>query len=366
MDAQRLGLADTVGVVRKRIEQIRERKEAIGEQNTKAALIDPVLAALGWDLQDIDEVRREYRRKSQDCPVDYALFLNRSECLLIEAKSLEKDLNDRKWISQNLGYATVAGVRWCVLTNGDEYRIYNSHETVDADEKLFRSVRLSDTTQPKLLIDTLRLLSKEQMRGRLLDELWEAEFVDRNVRVALEGLFGEENPSLVRLVAKHANRTPTEVRASLKRAKIRIDFPVVSPALPPAGASGNTSQRHSNRRREAGKKAWATMVAMSEAKLTDLIAAGMVRPPLKLEREYKGVHLEAVVERDGKVRCDGQSYDSLSTAAGMARKSVIGAPPDRPYPQTNGWTFWLYRDDATSELKEIDQLRRSFLTQQPR
>jgi hypothetical protein len=29
-------------------------------------------------------------------PVDYALFLNRTECLLIEAKSLEKDLGDRK------------------------------------------------------------------------------------------------------------------------------------------------------------------------------------------------------------------------------------------------------------------------------
>jgi predicted type IV restriction endonuclease len=62
-------------------------------------LIDTILIALGWDLQEIDEVRREYRRKPQDNPADYALFLNRTECLFIEAKSLEKDLNDRKWIS---------------------------------------------------------------------------------------------------------------------------------------------------------------------------------------------------------------------------------------------------------------------------
>jgi type I site-specific restriction endonuclease len=123
----RLGLANAIDVVRKRIQQIRDRKEIIGEQNTKAALIDPLLVALGWDLQEIDEIRREYRRKPQDNPVDYALFLNRTESLFIEAKSLEKDLNDRKWISQNLSYATVVGVRWCVLTNGDEYRIYNSH-----------------------------------------------------------------------------------------------------------------------------------------------------------------------------------------------------------------------------------------------
>jgi len=30
-----------------------------------------------------------------------------------------------------------------VLTNGDEYRIYNSHATVPVEEKLFRSVRVT-------------------------------------------------------------------------------------------------------------------------------------------------------------------------------------------------------------------------------
>jgi hypothetical protein len=144
-DLQQPILLETLATVRKRIQQIRDRKQIVGEQNTKAALIDPILIALGWDLQEIDEVRYEYRRKPQDNPVDYALFLSRTECLFIEAKSLEKDLNDRKWISQNLSYATVVGVRWCALTNGDEYRIYNSHAAVDVEQKLFRSVRVSDT-----------------------------------------------------------------------------------------------------------------------------------------------------------------------------------------------------------------------------
>jgi hypothetical protein len=38
-----------VEVIRKRIQQIRDRKELIGEQNTKAALIDPLLSAMGWE-----------------------------------------------------------------------------------------------------------------------------------------------------------------------------------------------------------------------------------------------------------------------------------------------------------------------------
>lgn len=118
MDPAIAKVAAAVEVIRKRIQQVRDRKELIGEQNTKAALIDPLLMAMGWELQEIDKVRREYRRKPQDNPVDYTIFLNRIACLLIEAKSLEKDLGDRKWISQNISYAAVLGVLFGVTSLG--------------------------------------------------------------------------------------------------------------------------------------------------------------------------------------------------------------------------------------------------------
>jgi hypothetical protein len=63
-----------VEMIRKRIQQVRDRKELIGEQNTKAALIDPLVMAMGRELQEIDEVRREYRRKPQDNPLDYTFI----------------------------------------------------------------------------------------------------------------------------------------------------------------------------------------------------------------------------------------------------------------------------------------------------
>lgn len=40
----------------------------ICEQNTKATLIEPVAAALGWNLFDPDEVNREHRLRSSDNP----------------------------------------------------------------------------------------------------------------------------------------------------------------------------------------------------------------------------------------------------------------------------------------------------------
>jgi len=357
-------LLETLTTVRRRIQQIRDRKEMIGEENTKATLIEPVLDALGWNLQEIEEVRREYKRKPQDNPVDYALFLNRTECLLVEAKSLEKDLGDRKWVLQNLAYAMAVGVCWCVLTNGDEYRIYNSHAEVDADQKLFRTVRVSDS-DPKLLTDTLLLLGRDMMRGSMLDELWKAHFVDRNVRLALESLLAAPDRGLERLIRKKARAlNAADIRSSLKRAKIKIDFPAPSVAidrekLAPMQDAGR-KKKVGTSRHEAGKKAAATARAMADATLESLIAFGLIKAPFELERAYKGAHLKAVVEQNGKVMFAGESYDSLSTAGGMARKQVIGAPPDRPYPQTNGWTFWQYRDDK-GDLHELQVLRKSYL-----
>src|SRR5215211_6803014 len=228
-NSTRQSLTSVLPKLRKRIEKIQIRNENIGEQNTKAALIDPLLAALGWDVEDIDEVSREYRRKTQDNPVDYALFMLRSPRLFVEAKGLHKDLSDRKWISQILGYATVVGVEWCVLTNGDEYRLYNAHAPVDVEQKLFRVVRISESNEETYTRETLELLSKEKMGDNLLNVLWKSHFIDRHVSRTLGELLQNDDASLIRQIRKRTPElTPAEIRESLKRADMRIDFPVVS------------------------------------------------------------------------------------------------------------------------------------------
>ena len=164
-------LGEKIAGLRSRIARLRKRGEPIGEEDTKRVFITPLLEALGWDIQDLEEVRNEYRHRPQDNPVDYALFMLRTPCLFIEAKPLTAGLDDRKWVSQTIGYAATVGVEWCVLTNGDEYRIYNAHAAVEADEKLFRIVRLADDAAHALTIGTLDLLSKDRMGEKRLNVL---------------------------------------------------------------------------------------------------------------------------------------------------------------------------------------------------
>jgi hypothetical protein len=343
--------------VRERI--ARHQRENIGEQDTKAALIVPILRALGWDVEDLEDVKLEYRRRPADNPVDYALFLLRSPRLFIEAKSLGAHLDDGKWASQILAYATVAGVEWVALTDGNVWRIYNSHAAVPVEQKLFRVVRVADPdTHPE---QTLQLLAKAQMADHLIDVLWKSDFVDRQVREALVRLFGPEpDPALVRLLrARAAALSPADVRSSLGRLRTTFDFPVArvpAPAVTPA-ASPRTSPPTASPAPDTTAAKMGDGTPWRRVSLSQLIDAGLVRVPLDLERHYKGAKLTARIEGASRVVIAGQPCESVSLAGGIARKSIVGSPPGRGYPQTNGWTFWQYRR-ADGTMGFLDELRR--------
>jgi hypothetical protein len=88
-----------------------------------------------------------------------------------------------------------------------------------------------------------------------------------------------------------------------------------------------------------------------------LIEAGLVRPPFDIERRYLGVVLRARIVSADRIVVGGTEFDSLSTAGGVARKSVPGSPTRLPHPQTNGWTFWEFHG-ADGERRQLDSLRR--------
>jgi Restriction Enzyme Adenine Methylase Associated len=325
-------------------------------------LIVPILRALGWDVEDLEEVKLEYRRRPSDNPVDFALFLLRTPRLFIEAKSLGAHLDDGKWASQILAYATVAGVEWVALTDGNDWRIYNSHAPVPVEQKLFRVVRVAD---PETHAErTLKLLAKAQMADHLIDVLWKSDFVDRQIRDALGRLFGPEpDPSLVRLIrAKASGLNPSEIRGSLSRLRTTFDFPVVATPIV------ERAEEPRERRPARGGPSPANQASPDKAgsgtpwrhvTLGQLINAGIIRVALNIEHRYRGVQLAARIEDASRIVFEGSAYDSLSTAGGMARKSIIGSPAGRDFPQTNGWTFWQFRSpDGT--LRVLDDLRREF------
>ena len=92
------------------------------ETRTRMALIDPLLTALGWDVNDPSLVRPEY--KVVDGKADYALLRTEdSPAAIIEAKRLGTVLDD-KIRHQMLTYATFVGIKYAGVTDGDHWELY--------------------------------------------------------------------------------------------------------------------------------------------------------------------------------------------------------------------------------------------------
>ena len=258
-------LPTVVAEVKARIGELSHRRSRIGEQNTKGVLIEPVLSALGWDLWNLNEVSREYRHKSQDDPVDYALFLDQFPCLFVEAKALGTDLRDRRLASQTIAYAATVGVEWCVLTDGDEYRLYNAHAPVDVDEKLFRKVKISDAEAGDDIVETLSLLTKKKMAENRLAVLWKSEFIDRRIQAALEDSIGGQDVRLINLLRKRlGDLTGVDIRGSLERLDVSV-----KPIIP------TPSVRH-GRKVVAGKVALPEGVAGNQQRATEYSGPALV------------------------------------------------------------------------------------------
>lgn len=90
---------------------------AKNEAATRAVLVDPVLRALGWDTANTNMV--EVEKTLDKVRADYALYdSNAITKIIVEAKSLGTDLNQRQLITSLGSYAYSFGLNDAFLTDG--------------------------------------------------------------------------------------------------------------------------------------------------------------------------------------------------------------------------------------------------------
>ena len=110
------------------------------EALTRHALIDPLLRRLGWDTEDPSQVVPEYViPSSKGKRADYALFTGHASVngrvpeAVVEAKSLGTPLFDAA--QQAVNYCTVAGFEYFVVTDGDDWQLFETRRKGNLDAK---------------------------------------------------------------------------------------------------------------------------------------------------------------------------------------------------------------------------------------
>ena len=149
-------LDDLVGT----IETLKERIATHGstlrqnETRTRAALIDPLLTALGWDTADPALVRAEYRVDVGWA--DYALLgVGTQPAAVIEAKRLGSVVENH--LEQTVGYCIQQGIAYARVTDGSHWQVYRTFEPVPLAEKLVLDVSISDAPAHEAALKLLLL-----------------------------------------------------------------------------------------------------------------------------------------------------------------------------------------------------------------
>lgn len=203
-----------------RIRKTLQEKPSINEADTKGKMIEPLFADLGWDILG-DDLEREVSvvMGSSTNFADYALKVNGQRRILIEVKPLGSDLDDKK-ARQALSYAAVERVRWCVLTDGSRYSLYNSEWSSKPEDALFTKFEL-DPDKP--VPNELEYLSKSFVQNGGLDGLARESKFERRLRIHLNSISDQlRAETLARarnlVFAKLKEEMPDVTRESVLRA----------------------------------------------------------------------------------------------------------------------------------------------------
>lgn len=147
------------------------------EEETKKDFILPLFRALGWNVEDKNEVSAEEHELSSG-RVDYGFYINDRAKFYLEAKPLKANLNIEDFAKQSIRYSFNRGVTWAILTDFEAIKVFNAQSPSQyLGDKLYFEIKYSEYIDR---FDQLWLLSKEAFGEDLIDK--EAEKVGKKLQ----------------------------------------------------------------------------------------------------------------------------------------------------------------------------------------
>ncbi len=148
------------------------------EAMTETIVIDPILAALGYAVW---EYQKQGMADSTGTIPDYTILPQTPRQWFLEVKRWRLPLTDKE-ANQTVGYAFSQGSRWAILTNGDEWRIYDAYCNAHLTHKCIYQVESLSSPE---MVEMLTLLAKEAMQHDLLALAYRARLVVEAVKQEL-------------------------------------------------------------------------------------------------------------------------------------------------------------------------------------
>lgn len=323
------------------------------EAATVQVSIRPFIRALGYEFENLNEVRPEYTADfgtKQSEKVDYAIIRAGKPIILIEAKSAKVSLSAGH-AGQLFRYYATTEARFGILTNGIQYQFYADLEKRNQmDKQPFLTIDMMNLDER--LVNALEGFMKESFDSeRILSSARELKYKDK-IRLRLESEYQQPSKELVKCLCEQL------YAGSFKKSVFEEFAPIVRKAF-----NEFVNDKAASRLQDAIEPGKPRQKPAAKPKH---ITGDSVE--ILVFAEYKGQRFEATMikfdhkhSKASRILYNNNVYN-ISRAATVAINSVN--PQIKAW---NGWTFWKLRDPygdkerPISDLRDDDALRRRLL-----
>jgi predicted type IV restriction endonuclease len=158
-------ISDTISNLKSKVEKNRSQFED-NEAAVSLSLVQPMLKALGWNVDDPNEVYPQ--PSTQDGRPDFELIFGNKR-LFLETKKLGVDIRGKEAINQLAKYAFGEGVDFGLLSNGVQWVLFRSFEKEKpVEERKIWEINLEKDPPEKII---LRLKTIARSNIEKLEEL---------------------------------------------------------------------------------------------------------------------------------------------------------------------------------------------------
>ena len=338
-----MGLIDEFDAIAKQISQ--QQQWMTTEQATINVAIHPFIRVLGYDTNNLAEVRPEYTadaKSSGSERVDYAIMRDGTPIIFIEAKASNIVLNENHW-KQLHHYFNAEEVRFGILTNGLEFRFFSDLKKRNImDKEPFLIIDMLDLN--KSLVNELRWFTKSG---------FDAERILSSARkLAVVHLLEDEYRQPTTEFAGYFARQVYPGR--MTQSVIEEFMPIFSQAWRQFVKQQIPSHPQPVVQTETAIVERKAQLTVEEMPTTFTAEHSRVIPVYAV---WRGHSFKATLDfdeshhRSSRITFDGLTATPSKTAQNATRSVV----PD--FKSVNGWDFWKLRDPNGNQERPISDLR---------
>lgn len=215
-----ISLDRIIKVVKEIKERVKKYSEMLkrNEMLVRYILVDPLLRALGWNLEDPEEVLPE--DVLEEGKPDYTLRLDGKSIAFLEVKSLGNITEEV--VREKLKYSFEKGVRYTIITDGDLWLIYDAFKSdVEWRERKVSEWRISKLSEEEVAFEALIIANIRTFGKRPREPIMRFDLVEETRSEGGEEAYGMK---------------PEKVKGPLSKGKAKIlVLHVLSQAARPLG-----------------------------------------------------------------------------------------------------------------------------------